>query len=131
MKWNELLLKMNESAPDTFSFYHLAVNPRYRNNSFGETVEVSSDYDVLDYTFLGVLSGYEVKVCVEEEGKVTASVCYRNNEISFPVTGKDEHFKERLSLQGSPDDIQDYAGFSESLEVIYGWLGKACSAAGY
>ena len=47
------------------------------------------------------------------------------------MTGKDEHFKERLSLQGSPDDIQDYAGFSESLEVIYGWLCKACSAAGY
>ena len=129
MKWNELLLKMNESAPDTFSFYHLAVNPRYRNNSLGETIEVSSDYDVLDYTFMGVLSGYEVKVRVEE-GRVTASVCYQNNVISFPVTGKDEHFIERLSLQGGHDNIQDSAGFYESLEVIYGWLAGACSAAG-
>lgn len=129
MKWNELLLKMNESAPDTFSFYHLAVNPRYRYNSLGEAIEVSSDYDVLDYTFLGVLSGYEVKVCVEE-GRVTATVHYQNHEISFPVTGKDEHLKERLSLQRIHDDIQDSASLYKSLEIIDGWLGDACSAAG-
>lgn len=129
MKWNELLQKMNESAPDSFSFYHLAVNPRYRINSLGEAIEVSSDYDVLDYTFLGVLAGYEVKVHVEE-GRVTASVCYRDQEISFPVTGKDEHIKDRLSLLGSHDVFQDSASFYESLQVIYGWLGEARSAAG-
>lgn len=126
MNWTDLLKELRKNSPDYFEDSHVEVGAKYDIDA-GLEVRVAFECDSIIIKFLGKYKNkYLTTVRVYMDGCVGATIWVdENREFSFPVTGQDEYFDERLALDSSLSDYMKNNDLRAELKGIYDWIFEA------
>lgn len=122
-----VLMQLFASCPQPFGYYTVGVNGRYKDHD-GNYIRVDYDYDLVKIEFLESFKDkYKPTIMLWNNGKVTVILhVVGYGDFCFPVTGKDEHYRERLSLYPWLQEYIDKGGNVEDLLHICDWIERAC-----
>lgn len=104
----------------------VTVNGRFKDIN-GEYVEVDSDYHKVCMELAGDFKKYEVEVRVDSDNHVTAAIKIKDlGYFSFPITGKDEHFNERVKITPCLSEFRKDEKLVSELKQVYDWVNRIC-----
>ena len=127
MDTNHVLKALYATFPQPFGYYTVGVNGRYIDHD-GNPIRVNYDYDLVKVEFLESLRDkYKPTIMLWNNGRVTVMIhVVGYGDFCFPVTGKDEHHRERLGLYPWLQVFVNEGGNEEELLQICDWIEKAC-----
>ena len=129
MKAETVLERLRASSPDPFFHYIVGVNGEYRDFG-GELVRIYYDYDILGIEFTGSLKDkFKPTLTLWNNDEVTVVIKVdKIGVFCFPVTGRDEYLRERLSANPHFRKMEsDESMVQEFLNICY-WIVDACAS---
>lgn len=102
-----ILTRLYATCLQPFGYYKVDVNGRYKDHN-GNPIRVDYDYDLVKIEFLEAFKDkYKPTIMFWNNGRVTVILhVVGYGDFCFPVTGKDEHHRERLIyIPGSRNSI--------------------------
>lgn len=127
MDTDYVLKRLYDTCSQFFGYCTVGVNGRYIDHN-GNYIRVDYDYDLVKIEFLESFKDkYKPTIMLWNKGNVTVMLhVVGYGDFCFPVTGKNEHLRERLGLYPWLHEYLNEGGDVEELLQICGWLEKAC-----
>ena len=127
MNTDSLIMHLYVTCPQPFGYYKVGVNGRYKDHE-GNPIRVDYDYDLVKIEFLETFKEkYKTTILLWNNGRVTVMLHVLGfGDFCFPVTGRDEHHRERLVLYPWYHEYIDKGGSVEELLRICDWIERAC-----
>ena len=123
MTWKDMLTQLRANSPEVFDYFRVEVNASYKEID-GREVRVDYDYDALIIEFADKYHGkYKPTVRIFKDSRVTATIeVYGYGSFSFPVTGDDEYFEDRLKITPKFAEFVQDLHLVRELKGIYEWI---------
>ena len=127
METDLILTRLYATCLQPFGYYTVGVNGRYKDHD-GNPIRVDYDYDLVKIEFLeNFKDKYKPTIMLWNNGRVTVILhVVGYGDFCFPVTGKDEHHRERLNLYSWLQAFVEKGGNVEELLQICSWIERAC-----
>ncbi len=129
MDWEELMIELERTCPDSYGVIHLEANAVYKRIN-GKDVRVSADCDSFSFVFTGKYKGkYNTTVRVWYDSRVSASIELMKNRIfEYPITRETGNFVQQIDPY-APLSIKNNPGIMAEIKEIYDWTFSAYRSA--